>query len=183
MIARYSKIALLAFVCFPVAAANAAETSAANACTKSRARKVVGDSAKIRTTVKNEAQNKVFSVKIKRNGKEVKSGTLNKDSSQVRYTMGVTSIKDNTVKVDVEITGFESLVPEEERTTICKYQITYDDKRATWSVPTDDDGEVCSNGIEVACEDCELECSRNFVEGDSAFSSKNRWTTTFTISD
>jgi len=137
----------------------------------------MGDSieAKIRTVVRSET-NHTFDVVLKRNGREVKSKRLKRDGdSQLKYTMGVANGKNGKqVDVELEITGYDTLDPE--RTATCKYDVFFQRKEATWS------GNIanikkCFNGIKLACADCTLECSKEFLEG------RNNWTTTFTISD
>jgi len=174
MIARYSKIALLAFACFLVTAANAAETGAASDCSTSETEDT-GHHWRIRTVVMNETH-KTFHVVMSRDGKEVDSKTITYNDPRTSHTMMGGNTKLNEVGVQVNITGFESLDPVQDRTTVCNYRVNYEDEDATWSLPTDSDL-ICKNGIEVACEDCELECKKVF---DSL---NQRWTTTFTISD
>ena len=187
MIARYSTVSLFAAACLVVMAAGstralAAEEQEAGLCSGSTTKTLFGNSAQIRTLVKNASSGNVFSVVISRNGTEKESGTLNENNSQVGYIMSVGNPGNQQIDVTAEITGHNSSVLPKDRRIYCNYKIQYDNNKntATWSLPDGADS-ICSDSIAITCKDCKLSCATTYV--GSNIDSRNRWTTVFTIHD
>jgi hypothetical protein len=181
MIARYSKVALLAFAVFTTATAG----EAAYDCTASQAKPLeesFGDySAEIRTVVENRTKNRAWQVKIYRNNNLKKTIDLSNENRYARITMNVGDAK-KSEEVNVKI-NFHPLYADADDIS-CEYKIEYDtdDESATWSLPGGQDS-VCGDVTDL-CEDCALTCENKFVSGGPAKAfSPNRWTTTVAICD
>lgn len=169
MIARNSKVALLAFACFAVAAADAC----AYDCTGPEDEKFTSYSAKIRTIIENRTSDKGFGVTIYRDGEKEADEYLNNANRQMQYTMEGDPKTGDEVFVEVVIHRRDG----SSEKISCDYKVSFDATQGVtkWSL-LDKADSICGDVTEI-CKDCGLTCENRYS------SNRRRWTTTLAICD